>query len=65
MINEREMKEWIDRASIRDLLARNRFAMAGDPFFQGEVGEYYMKVMTEKRKANPQEWVRASRAIGW
>ena len=60
-----EQKKWIDEATYEDLLRRNRFAPIGDPMFRGDTGDYYSKVMNEKRAANPGEHVRASKAIGW
>lgn len=60
-----EMKRWIDNATIYDLLYKWRFSQAGEPFFQGEVGKYYTKVMAAKRAANPEGWVRASKTMGW
>ena len=60
-----EMKRWIDTATYEELLSKWRFAVAGDPFFQGEIGAYYAKVMAERRAADPDEHVRASKAIGW
>lgn len=58
-------KEWIDNASIYDLLARNRFAKPGSEWFQGERGEYHLKVMAEKRDADPGAYVAASKSMGW
>lgn len=60
-----EDKEWIDNASIYDLLYRNRFAAIGSGWFTGERGAYHLKVMTEKRAANPAEYVAASKSMGW
>lgn len=61
-----EMKEWIDNASYEALLSRWRNAPAGDPFFQGEVGEYYKKVMGDRRvEVGDAEHVPASKRIGW
>lgn len=60
------MKNWIDSSSYESLLSKWRFAPAGSPYFQGETGQYYSKVMAEKRKQVGQgEHVRASKAIGW
>ena len=65
MINE-ELKKWIDGASYEDLLRKWRSAPAGSPFFQGETGDYYAKVMAQKREAvGNAEHVRASKSIGW
>ena len=60
-----EMKRWIDTADYTELLRRWRFAKAGDPFFQGEVGDYYAKVLAARRDTDPEGHVRASKAIGW
>lgn len=61
-----QMRKWIDGASYEELLRKWRGALAGDPFFQGEVGDYYRNVMAEKRKqVGNAEHVRASKAIGW
>jgi hypothetical protein len=60
-----EQKKWIDEASYQDLLARWRFALTGDPFFQGASGTYYAKVMADRRDADPDAAVRASKLIGW
>jgi len=65
-MNPEEMKKWIDGASYKQLLSRWRFASAGDPFFMGEMGEYYQRKMAEKEVEVGQEGhVRASKSIGW
>lgn len=51
-MTEQQMREWIDNASYEELLRKWRFAPVGDPFFQGEMGQYYSKVMAEKRDAD-------------
>lgn len=63
----KSIKAQIDSEDYESLLRRWRFAPAGSsPMFQGEVGDYYAKVMFEKRDALPPgEQVRASKAIGW
>lgn len=58
-------KAWIDSASYTTLLERWRNAPSGDRMFQGETGEYYAKVMRERRQANPGGHVAASKSIGW
>jgi len=61
-----EMKEWIDNASYEQLLSKWRSAPAGSPFFQGEVGDYYSKVMAKKKEAvGHAEAVRSSKSVGW
>jgi len=61
-----EMKKEIDSRSYEDLLSKWRYAPIGDPYFQGEVGEYYSKVMAEKRaEVGHNAAVAASKSIGW
>ena len=60
-----EEKHWIDNASYEDLLRKWRFAPCSDAFFQGETGKYMAKAMTEKRIADPDGAVAASKRIGW
>jgi len=61
-----DMKKWIDAASYEDLLFKWRFARPGDPFFQGDIGQYYKTELTKKRDAvGPGEAVRASKSVGW
>jgi len=58
--------EWIDEASYEDLLTRWRFAASGDPFFVGEVGEYYAKIRAERFiEVGAAEHTRISKLIGW
>ena len=45
-----DQKKWIDNASYTALLYKWRFAPSGDPMFQGDTGDYYAKVMAEKKK---------------
>lgn len=60
-----EQKEWIDNASYEELLKKRRQAPIGDPLFQGD-GEYYRKVMRQKRdEVGHEAAVRASKNIGW
>ena len=62
-------KEQIDAMSYREMLARWRFAPLGDKTFQGETGEYFAKVMKEKRRAldseDPESHSKISKSIGW
>lgn len=60
-----EDKKWIDEAPLYQLLGAWRYHPAGSSLFQGDTGEYYSKVMFKKRKENNQEWVNASKTIGW
>jgi hypothetical protein len=59
-------KAIIDRMSYKSMLKRNRFAPAGDLMFQGEVGDYFLKVMHEKEAVlEPGEKTVISKEIGW
>ena len=61
-----EMKKWIDSASYEELLRKWRFAPAGSPWFQGEIGIYFDEVIRKKRKEiGDEEHTRISKAIGW
>ncbi len=65
MMTIEQMKEWIDNASYGQLLARWRFAPAGSPWFQGELGDYYAQAMDKSRRETDNgECVRASKALG-
>ena len=63
---EDSTKKTIDGMDYESMLHRWRNAPAGHPLFQGEVGDYFAKVMAEKRKAiTDAEHVAASKRIGW
>jgi len=64
-MTKEQMKHWIDTATYEQLLSKCRFAPAGDPFFTGEIGDYYMKVIKKRRDADPEGHVIASKTIGW
>ena len=65
-MTETEMKEWIDNADYEALLKKWRFAPTGDLFFQGDIGDYYSKVMAKKRdEISHEEAVKISKALGW
>ena len=57
-------KATIDGKSYEDLLSHNRFAPAGDPWFQGETGKYWLKRMAEMRDKDPNP-VGVSKSLGW
>ena len=57
-------KKHIDRLSYDGLLSHWRFAPIGDPWFQGETGDYWIKRMHELREAGA-DHVRASKTLGW
>lgn len=57
-------KAHIDAMSYEGLLRQWRFSPAGNPWFEGETGEYWSKRMAELRSAGVDQ-VEASRRIGW
>lgn len=61
-----EQKQWIDNASYEQLLLRWRCAPIGSPWFQGETGAYFHKVMRERRaEVDDQTHTATSKKIGW
>mgnify|MGYP001243136636 CR=1 FL=1 len=60
-----ENKAHIDSLTHYQLLSKTRFAPAGDPWFQGETGNYWEKRRAEKRDENPGQAVRDSKDMGW
>ena len=60
-----ERKKHIDDKDYESLLRHWRFAPAGDPWFQGETGQYWGKRMKEQQgKCGPGEAVAASKRLG-
>lgn len=59
-----EQKDHIDGLSYEALLSHWRFASVGDPWFQGETGDYWSKRMRELRVAGANH-VGASKSLGW
>jgi len=61
-----ETKKQIDDMDYESMLSLWRNAPSGHPMFQGEVGEYYAKVMREKRsQVGDAAHTAASKSIGW
>lgn len=61
-----ETKKRIDEMGYASMLRIWRYAPVGHPMFQGETGQYFIKVMKAKRaQVGPAEHTRASKAIGW
>lgn len=66
MDKNEKLMQWIDNASLYDLLKLNRFGESGDPMFLGKVGEHFIKILAKRREeAGPAEWTRTSKLIGW
>lgn len=64
-MTDEQMREWIDSATHEQLLRKWRTAPVGDPFFQGDLGQYYANAMKQKRQQDPRAAVAASKRIGW
>lgn len=60
-----ERKAIIDNYSYEQLLSRWRFAPTGDPWFQGETGDYWGDRMAFLRDQDNAAHVAASKRIGW
>lgn len=58
-------KMWFESLTVGQLLKAVRFAPAGDPRFQGAVGELALKHLAELRKNDPLAYIEASKRIGW
>jgi len=62
----KEITEWIDEATYQELLYKWRFEESGSPWFCGEIGDYYKKVMWKKRDMlSHADQVNASKSVGW
>ena len=59
-----ENKRTIDSKSYEELLSGWRFALAGEPWFQGETGKYWGERMAELRDQGA-DHVGASKSLGW
>ena len=57
-------KKRIDEMEYDDLLYFVRYAPAGDPWFSGETGTYWLERMKKLRDAGA-DHVGASKRIGW
>ena len=65
-MTDKELIDWIDNASLEDLLRKWRFSTAGRPWFIGAVGQHYTATITRRRtEAGPAAWTAASKAVGW
>jgi hypothetical protein len=60
-----ENKAIIDAYSVEELLRHNRFAPIGDPWFQDETGDYWLRRLAQKRDEDNAAYVQASKRIGW
>lgn len=63
---DRDTKKQIDDMSYETMLSLWRNSPLGHYMFQGEIGEYYSKIMNKKRNEVGQAaHVAASKSIGW
>ena len=63
---DEKLKKQIDEMDYESMLSLWRYANVGHPMFQGEIGDYYSKVMHEKSaKISDSERVAASKSVGW
>jgi hypothetical protein len=60
-----ENKTIIDNKSLTDLIFGIRFYPSGNPWFQDETGDYWIKRYAELRDKDPDGHVAASKLIGW
>jgi len=61
-----ENKKAIDGLSYDQLLSQWRFAPLGNPWFQGETGDYWGSVMNKKKEVIGQDKaVSVSKNVGW
>lgn len=60
-----EVKATIDKKSLYELMKHWRFAPIGDPWLQGEVGQYWGQRIGQLRAENNDAYVQTSKAIGW
>lgn len=58
-------KARIDGMSYEQLLGHWRFAPVGDPWFQGETGDYWKERMKELRARPETDHVGSSKSLGW
>ena len=60
-----EMLTKLRRMSLCELLQLWRFEPVGSPWFQGEVGREASARLTALREADPDDYTRCSKLIGW
>lgn len=60
-----ENKAVIDGKTVMQLLGGVRFAPIGDPWFQDETGDYWLKRLAELRSQDNGAYVSESKNLGW
>lgn len=61
----KEQQQWIDNASLEELLRLWRFGRLGDPIFEGDTRAYFSDRLFRLRDADHAAWTAASKAVGW
>ncbi len=64
-IMNRSYYEWIDNATLEELLVRWRFGAVGDTIFCGHAGQYFKARMEFLRSESPEEYTKISKRIGF
>ena len=65
-MNTSELKEWISKATYKELLLKNRFGSSQDPIFHDELGKLFMETLRKrKEELTNEEQVSISKEIGW
>lgn len=67
MKSKQEMLDYINKASLEDLIRLWRFEPVGSPYFvPGDVNDRLVEVYTAKREASSHDQlVAASKSVGW
>lgn len=59
-------KDWIDKATYKQLFAKVRFAPIGDVWMTGDTGQYLLERWGKMREELPEgEHTRISKELGW
>lgn len=59
-------KKIIDDMPYREMFSLRRFAPVGHRYFLDNTGEYFMKIMAEKRMhITDAEYTQISKSVGW
>lgn len=62
MLEQKDI-DYINSLTYEEMLRKFRFAPLGDPLFYGDSGEYFLKVMSEKKQIINHAAI--SKKVGW